>query len=53
MFVSLFLYACVFRKSLGKLGGEDVKTALDKLEAKWLDKLQPYGDKGYNREKRR
>lgn len=25
------------------------KEALSELEAKWLEKLQPYGDKGYNR----
>lgn len=29
----------------------DPKDALKKLEAKWLDKLQPYGEKGYNRKK--
>ncbi|AOZ92712.1 GIY-YIG nuclease family protein [Paenibacillus crassostreae] len=26
------------------------KKELQKLEQKWLDKLQPYGDKGYNQE---
>lgn len=26
----------------------DTKDELKKLEKKWLDKLQPYGDKGYN-----
>lgn len=26
----------------------DVRFELKKLEKKWLDKLQPYGDKGYN-----
>ncbi|MDO7907453.1 GIY-YIG nuclease family protein [Paenibacillus sp. JX-17] len=25
----------------------DAKDALEKLEQHWLDKLQPYGDKGY------
>lgn len=29
----------------------DKKEALKKLEEKWLDKLQPYGDKGYNKAK--
>lgn len=27
----------------------DKKEALKKLEQKWLDKLQPYGDRGYNK----
>ncbi len=27
------------------------KDALKKLEQKWIDKLQPYGDRGYNRNK--
>jgi len=27
------------------------KNALKKLEQKWLDKLQPYGDRGYNSQK--
>jgi hypothetical protein len=26
----------------------DEKDALKKLEAAWLDRLQPYGDRGYN-----
>ncbi len=30
---------------------QDIKEELKKLESKWLDKLQPYGDKGYNPEK--
>lgn len=29
----------------------DVKDALKKLEQKWLDKLQPYGEQGYNKKK--
>lgn len=29
----------------------DKKEELQKLERKWLDKLQPYGEKGYNRKK--
>ncbi|AFH63928.1 GIY-YIG nuclease family protein [Paenibacillus caseinilyticus] len=29
----------------------DAKDALKKLEAKWLEKLQPYGEQGYNRPK--
>ena len=28
----------------------DKKDALKKLGAKWLEKLQPYGEKGYNKE---
>jgi group I intron endonuclease len=28
----------------------DVKKELEKLEAKWLDQLQPYGERGYNRQ---
>jgi hypothetical protein len=31
----------------------DAKDELAKLEAKWLEKLQPYGERGYNREKSR
>ncbi|QRG69197.1 DUF2087 domain-containing protein [Brevibacillus choshinensis] len=30
----------------------DAADALEKLEDKWLDKLQPYGDKGYNERKK-
>ncbi|MED4781804.1 DUF2087 domain-containing protein [Brevibacillus choshinensis] len=30
----------------------DAADALEKLEDKWLDKLQPYGDKGYNEMKK-
>lgn len=26
----------------------DEKRELEKLEAKWLERLQPYGDRGYN-----
>lgn len=29
----------------------DAKGALEKLESKWLEKLQPYGERGYHREK--
>ncbi|WP_028402642.1 GIY-YIG nuclease family protein [Ectobacillus panaciterrae] len=29
------------------------KKELEKLEEKWLDQLQPYGERGYNREKSR
>lgn len=29
----------------------NAKDALKKLEEKWLDQLQPYGERGYNREK--
>ena len=31
--------------------GEDAKADLAELEALWLDKLQPYGDRGYNTRK--
>ncbi|MGG0935158.1 DUF2087 domain-containing protein [Brevibacillus centrosporus] len=31
----------------------DLADALEKLENKWLDKLQPYGEKGYNEKKKR
>lgn len=31
----------------------DEKNELKKLEEKWLNKLQPYGERGYNREKSR
>ncbi len=27
----------------------DTQDALEKLEQKWLDKLQPFGERGYNR----
>lgn len=26
----------------------DEKDALKKMQAQWLEKLQPYGDRGYN-----
>ncbi|WP_046175875.1 GIY-YIG nuclease family protein [Domibacillus indicus] len=29
----------------------DEKRALEKLEEKWLEKAQPYGEKGYHRKK--
>ena len=28
----------------------DLKDALEKLKKKWLDKLNPYGDQGYNKQ---
>ncbi|QDS37588.1 GIY-YIG nuclease family protein [Brevibacillus brevis] len=31
----------------------DEKDALKKLEQKWLDQLQPYGERGYNQEKQK
>ncbi|MDQ0246612.1 group I intron endonuclease [Bacillus fengqiuensis] len=31
----------------------DAKNELKKLEEAWLDKLQPYGERGYNRERAR
>ncbi|ERI09280.1 hypothetical protein HMPREF0083_02559 [Aneurinibacillus aneurinilyticus ATCC 12856] len=31
----------------------DAKYELEKLEEKWLNKLQPFGEHGYNREKSR
>lgn len=34
-----------------KTGFFDAKDALLKLEEKWLERLQPYGERGYNREK--
>lgn len=30
-------------------GFSDIKTALEKLEEKWVERVQPFGDKGYNR----
>jgi hypothetical protein len=32
-------------------GYSDIKTALDKLEQKWIDKLQTFGERGYNKNK--
>lgn len=29
--------------------GRNDREELEAMEAKWLDKLQPYGDKGYNK----
>lgn len=34
-----------------KTGFFDAKETLHKLEEKWLEQLQPYGERGYNREK--
>ncbi|MGC5325972.1 GIY-YIG nuclease family protein [Brevibacillus sp. SYSU BS000544] len=31
----------------------DERDALKKMEQKWLDKLQPYGECGYNQEKKK
>ncbi|MGM0710898.1 GIY-YIG nuclease family protein [Brevibacillus parabrevis] len=31
----------------------DEKDELEKLEQKWLDKLQPYGERGYHQEKKK
>jgi len=36
-----------------KDGYFNAKDELKKLEEKWLDRLQPYGEKGYNRIKNR
>jgi hypothetical protein len=30
----------------------DAKDSLKKLEAKWLDQLQPFGERGYNEQVR-
>ncbi|WP_240675946.1 GIY-YIG nuclease family protein [Ammoniphilus sp. CFH 90114] len=30
----------------------DIKDELKKLEERWLDHLQPYGERGYNRQRR-
>jgi hypothetical protein len=32
-----------------KIPQEDWSKAITELEVKWLDKLQPYGEKGYNK----
>lgn len=32
-----------------KIPQEDWSKAIEALEIKWLDKLQPYGEKGYNK----
>ena len=41
------------KKEDGRYAGgySDLKTALEKLEEKWLDKLQPFGELGYNKRK--
>lgn len=36
-----------------KEGYFNKKDELEKLEEKWLEKLQPYGERGYNKEKKR
>ncbi len=35
-----------------KVAKDDWRDAVTKLEDKWLDSLQPYGEKGYNKEKK-
>ena len=49
MFHNNLLIYLAFKESGNNTG--NIQEALKKLEAKWLDKLQPYGEKGYNRKK--
>ncbi len=42
-----FAYEVLEQKDAGKV--EDIRWELKKMKKKWLEKLQPYGDKGYNR----
>lgn len=35
-----------------KIAQEDWRKSVSELETKWLTKLQPYGDKGYNKPKK-
>jgi hypothetical protein len=42
-----FAYEVLEKKEADKV--DDIRWELKKMKKKWLEKLQPYGDKGYNR----
>lgn len=42
-----FSYEVLEKKEADKV--DDIRWELKKMKKKWLEKLQPYGDKGYNR----
>lgn len=44
-----FTYQVLEQTPQGPETPEERSWTLKKLERKWLDKLQPYGEKGYNR----
>lgn len=46
-----FAYEVLETVDASKLPPEEWRPAVAALEAKWLDKLQPYEEKGYNKEK--
>lgn len=44
-----FTYEVLEQKSTKDMG--DVRWEMKQMEAKWLEELQPYGEKGYNKQK--
>lgn len=44
-----FAFEVLEKVDRSKLEGRDIKQVVEELEAKWLEKLQPYGENGYNR----
>ena len=42
-----FAYEVLEKKEADKV--DDIRWELKKMKKKWLEKLQPYGDKGYNK----
>jgi Uncharacterized protein conserved in bacteria len=44
-----FTFEILEKVDRSKLEGRDIKQVVEELEAKWLQKLQPYGENGYNR----
>jgi hypothetical protein len=47
-----FAYEVLETVDGGKLPPEEWRAAVTALEAKWLEKLRPYDEKGYNTEKK-
>jgi len=42
-----FIYEVLEQKEADKV--DDIRWELKKMKKKWLEKLQPYGDRGYNK----
>jgi len=48
-----FTYEVLETIKPAEISQDQWRNAVSQLEEKWLDKLQPYGDNGYNKQKRK
>ena len=51
--IEAFVFEVLETIDTEKIPKERWRKAVSDLEDKWLEKLQPYGDKGYNKPKRK